>query len=68
MTYRTGNTVVIQKELPKKCELCGKLDECRPAGPKQEQVCSTCAKKHPEALRAYMNTLFTVIPTKAGKA
>lgn len=33
----------IAPELDQACELCGKIDECRPYGPNDEQVCFDCA-------------------------
>lgn len=33
----------ISPELDTVCELCGKLDECRPYGKNYEQVCFDCA-------------------------
>jgi hypothetical protein len=30
------------------CELCGKIDECRPYGPNNEQICFDCAHSTPE--------------------
>ena len=27
------------------CELCGKIDECRPYGPNSEQICYECGMK-----------------------
>ena len=33
----------IAEELPTVCEMCGKIDECRPYGPNGEQVCFECA-------------------------
>jgi hypothetical protein len=35
----------IAPELPRVCELCGKEAECRPYGPKGEQVCFECDMK-----------------------
>ena len=34
---------IICEEPDRACELCGKIDECRPYGPKGEQVCFDCA-------------------------
>lgn len=42
---------VIQAEAPRKCELCGKIEETRPYGPNGERVCFPCAKKDPEAMK-----------------
>jgi hypothetical protein len=27
------------------CEMCGKVDECRPYGPNDENICFECAMK-----------------------
>ena len=45
MSHRRGNTFVISEEALAECELCGKLDELRPYGPKGENVCFDCAMK-----------------------
>ena len=34
---------VIMQEPEQFCEMCGKLDECRPYGPNGEQICFNCA-------------------------
>ena len=34
---------VICEEIPRMCEMCGNIDECRPYGPNHEQICFTCA-------------------------
>jgi hypothetical protein len=31
------------------CETCGKIDECRPYGPNDEQICFDCAMATPES-------------------
>jgi hypothetical protein len=33
-------------EEPRKCELCGNFAECRPYGPKGEQICFECGQKN----------------------
>lgn len=38
----------IAPELETVCELCGKIDECRPYGPNSEQICFDCATSSPE--------------------
>ena len=30
------------------CEMCGKVDECRPYGPNDENICFDCAMKDEE--------------------
>jgi len=36
---------IIAQESPQACELCGKIEECRPYGANDEQVCFECAMK-----------------------
>lgn len=38
----------IAPELETVCELCGKIDECRPYGPNSEQICFECGISTPE--------------------
>lgn len=40
----------IAPEPEQTCELCGKLEETRPYGPKGERVCFDCGSKDEEAL------------------
>lgn len=40
---------VIMQEPEQFCEMCGKLDECRPYGPNDEQICFDCAMKDDES-------------------
>lgn len=37
------------------CELCGVEDECRPYGPKGEQICFDCAMKNEELTKQRMD-------------
>ncbi len=39
----------IAEELPQVCEICGVVDECRPYGPNDEQICINCATATPES-------------------
>jgi len=39
---------IIAQEPAQVCELCGVIDECRPYGPNDEQVCFDCAMKDEE--------------------
>lgn len=55
MSIRVGNVVVITPEEHRCCELCGNIDECRPYGPKGEQVCFDCAMKNEAAAKRQMN-------------
>jgi hypothetical protein len=60
MTTRFGNIVFIEPEPDSACELCGTFTECRPYGPKGEQICADCGLK-PEnraALEAHLDALF----------
>lgn len=41
---------VIAEQPPGRCELCGKVDETRPYGPKGEEVCYDCGTKDPDAM------------------
>lgn len=58
MTQRIGDAVIISGEEDRRCELCGEIEECRPAGPKGEQVCFDCAQKDQQALKRYADRLF----------
>jgi hypothetical protein len=40
---------IIAQEADQVCELCGRIDECRPYGPNDEQICFDCATSTPEA-------------------
>lgn len=44
----------IAPEPEQMCELCGKIDECRPYGPNDEQVCFDCAMKDEETAKKKM--------------
>jgi hypothetical protein len=35
----------ISPEPDQACEMCGVIDECRPYGPNNEQICFDCAMK-----------------------
>lgn len=58
MTRRIGPVVIIEEEPEEPCELCGKMDELRPAGPNKERVCFDCAQKDPAAMKRYQQRLF----------
>jgi hypothetical protein len=47
MSRKAGETFIIEEEPERMCELCGKMAECRPYGPKGEQVCFECGMKYP---------------------
>ena len=46
---------VICHESARKCELCGKTEECRPHGPRGEQICYDCGMKDPKTTERQMN-------------
>lgn len=47
---------IIAEQLPEVCDMCGKIDECRPYGPNGEDVCFDCAttKCNPEEIEKRM--------------
>lgn len=45
---------VIAEQAPEVCEMCGKVDECRPYGPNDENICFECAMKDPETTERKM--------------
>jgi hypothetical protein len=45
MSHRIGNVAVIMSTPPAKCDLCGKIAELRPYGPRGENICYECAMK-----------------------
>ena len=44
----------ISAEPDQMCEMCGKIDECRPYGPEGEQICFECAMKDEETTQKKM--------------
>lgn len=38
---------IIQEQDPECCEMCGIIEECRPYGPNNENICFDCAMKDP---------------------
>lgn len=44
----------IQEQAPEACELCGAIDECRPYGPNDENICFDCAMKDEATTKAKM--------------
>lgn len=45
---------IIAEQEPEVCELCGIVDECRPYGPNDENICFECAMKDEETTRKKM--------------
>lgn len=39
----------IAQQMDEVCEMCGKIDECRPYGPNDENICFDCAHSTPES-------------------
>lgn len=55
MTEKIGNMVIIAVEKDRKCELCGKIAECRPYGKNGKDICFECAMK-PENINIARDT------------
>ncbi len=52
---------VIATEPDQMCEMCNKIDECRPYGPNGEQICFDCATTkcdQEQVNRRMMNHIF----------
>lgn len=45
MTKRVDKVLYIEKEPKQQCDLCGKIAELRPYGPKGECICFDCGMK-----------------------
>jgi len=45
---------IIAPEHDQVCEMCGKIDECRPYGPQGEQICFECGMKDEAATEKKM--------------
>lgn len=45
---------VIMEEPPQLCEMCGSIEECRPYGPNNEQICFDCGMKDEKTTRKKM--------------
>lgn len=45
---------VIQQQGDECCEMCGKIDECRPYGPNGENICFDCGMKDKETTEKRM--------------
>lgn len=57
MSHRIGKTVVICETPNAKCELCGKIDELRPYGPRGENICFDCGQKDAKGTERRMNQI-----------
>jgi len=49
--------VIIEDEPARECELCHTVAECRPYGPRGEQICYECAMKNKETTDRQMARL-----------
>ena len=45
---------IIEEEPPQACQMCGVIDECRPYGPNDEEICFDCATKDLETTERKM--------------
>ena len=45
---------IIAEQEPEVCEMCGIVDECRPYGPNDENICFECAMKDEETTKKKM--------------
>ena len=45
MTQFIGRILIIAREPDSVCELCGKMDECRPYGSGGKSICYDCGMK-----------------------
>jgi hypothetical protein len=46
---------IIAQQADEVCEMCGKVDECRPYGPNDENICFDCAMKDEATTERKMN-------------
>lgn len=65
MTKRIGDVVHIEPEAPAECELCAKVAELRPYGPKGERICFACGQKNPAATQAAFDRLLKADQARA---
>lgn len=52
-----GGVIFIEEEPPQQCDLCGKIDELRPYGPKGECICYDCGMLDPETTNRMMGKM-----------
>lgn len=57
MSHRIGNVAVICQTPDAKCELCGKVAELRPYGPRGENICFECGEKDQASTARQMNRI-----------
>ena len=58
MTTAKNGVVILEREQPQQCDLCGKIAELRPYGPNGEMVCFPCGMKDEAAARRQFSKLF----------
>lgn len=46
---------IISAQHDEVCEMCGKVDECRPYGPNNENICFDCGMKDEETTKRKMD-------------
>lgn len=51
MTQIRDGVLIIESTPDDQCELCGKIEELRPYGPNNENVCFDCGMKDEEAAK-----------------
>jgi hypothetical protein len=47
---------IISEQHDEVCEMCGSVDECRPYGPNNENICFDCGMKDEETTKKKMAT------------
>lgn len=57
MSQRIGNVAIICPGPDGPCQLCGKLDELRPYGPRGEWICYDCGMKDEETTNRQMGRI-----------
>lgn len=56
---RKGDTIIMDRREPcmGTCETCHTVDDLRPYGPNNENICFSCAMKHPQITYERMQEL-----------
>lgn len=52
MTRREGDRLIVARERPQQCDLCGSISELRPYGPNGEAICFDCGMANRETTDA----------------
>ena len=52
----------IAEQAPEVCEMCGAVEECRPYGPNNENICFDCGMKDEETTRKKMDAYIFGVP------